>query len=350
MVQSLIMGVDIGHHSIKAVVLKPSAGKYTLFGYKEIRVTDDIFADNHAVVYQKIVKKLKELKKGLPLFSQKVVIAIPDNTVISKILQIDSELEANEREFAIHQAFSHQSPFAMEDVNLDFVPIIKQPSADGSLSKNNIAAYQVYATKREVVESRVLAVEKAGLKPVLAEVQSHALVRLWQLSSQKYAKADWLLVDIGHSQTTLCLDFVNKPPFYKQIAAGVASISIQARSESALPIKDDVDGLAEKIAKQIQLFISVNGPASLTGIWLTGGGANIEALQNALIQKTALMCDVLDPFSLFSHKPSFFNYKPSFFNYKSSQRHRCEVPVSTFATAAGLALSGINWLGGGHAV
>lgn len=342
MVQSLIMGVDIGHHSIKAVVLKPSTDKYTLLGYKEIRVTDDIFADNHAVVYQKIVKKLKELKKGLPLFSHKVVIAIPDNTVISKVLQIDSELEANEREFAIHQAFSHQSPFAMEEVNLDFVPIIKPSSLDGSASqnnsarKNNIAAYQVYATKREVVASRALAVEKAGLKPVLAEVQSHALVRLWQLYSQKYLKTDWLLVDIGHSQTTLCLDFVNKPPFYKLITAGVASISIQAESESAFQPKDDVDGLSEKIAKQIQLFISVNGPTSLTGIWLTGGGANIEALQQALIRKTGLMCGVLDPFSLFKHK--------------STQRHRCEVPVSTFATAAGLALRGINWLGRDHAV
>ncbi|WP_428776711.1 pilus assembly protein PilM, partial [Vibrio sp.] len=92
MVQSLVMGVDIGHHSIKAVVLKPAGSKYTLLGYKEIRVADDIFADNHALVYQKIVKKLKELKKGLPLFSRKVVVAIPDNTVISKVLQIDSEL------------------------------------------------------------------------------------------------------------------------------------------------------------------------------------------------------------------------------------------------------------------
>ncbi len=57
MVQSLVMGVDIGHHSIKAVVLKPAGSKYTLLGYKEIRVADDIFADNHALVYQKIVKK-----------------------------------------------------------------------------------------------------------------------------------------------------------------------------------------------------------------------------------------------------------------------------------------------------
>ncbi len=77
MVQSLVMGVDIGHHSIKAVVLKPEGSKYTLLGYKEIRIADDIFADNHALVYQKIVKKLKELKKGLPLLVEKLLLPSP---------------------------------------------------------------------------------------------------------------------------------------------------------------------------------------------------------------------------------------------------------------------------------
>ena len=335
MVQSLVMGVDIGHHSIKAVVLKPAGSKYTLLGYKEIRVADDIFADNHALVYQKIVKKLKELKKGLPLFSRKVVIAIPDNTVISKVLQIDSELEPNEREFAIHQAFSHQSPYLMEEVSLDFIPVIKHPTAEAKASKNNIAAYQVYATKRDVVESRAVALEKAGFKPILAEVQTHALVQLWQLFSKTYARTDWLLVDVGHTQTTLCLDFANKAPFYKQIAEGVSQVSTQSENENSAVIKDNVNELVDKIAKQIQLFISVNGATSLTGIWLTGGGASIDAIQSALIEKVDLMCGVLDPFSVFHDK--------------ASKRHRSELPAAAFATAAGLAARGINWLEVEHA-
>ncbi|EEX66316.1 type IV pilus biogenesis protein PilM [Vibrio metoecus] len=124
--KSLVTGIDIGHHSIKAVVLKPMGDTYALMGYEELLVTADIFTDNHTLDYQKIVKKLKELKKGLPLFSQKVAIAIPDNAVISKVLQIDSDLELREQEFAIYQAFSHQSPFPVEDLSLDFVKVAEK--------------------------------------------------------------------------------------------------------------------------------------------------------------------------------------------------------------------------------
>ncbi len=332
MVQSLVIGVDIGHHSIKAVVLKPAGYNYTLLGYQEICVTNDIFAENHSLVYQEIVKKLKQLKKALPQFSKKAVIAIPDNTVISKLLQIDSELEANERESAIYQAFSHQSPFPIEEVRLDFVPITPKSAEKENVSKNNLTAYQVYATKREVVESRTLPLEKAGFVPMLADVQSHSLVHLWQLFSQAYQRPDWMLVDIGLSQTSLCFDFLDKPFFYKQIQLGIEP-AIQGSTDALdLPQNNrkNCHELVDKIAKQIQLFTSVYGANTVSGIWLTGGGANIAAIQEALVDKTDLMCGILDPFSLFTDK--------------ASKRHSSQQLSSSFATAAGLALRGLRWL------
>ncbi|MFA0422916.1 pilus assembly protein PilM, partial [Vibrio sp. 10N.222.54.A1] len=84
---SLITGIDINHHSIKAVVLKPVGESYALVGYKELPISDDIFTANHTLEYQKTVKKLKELRKGLPFGCRNVAISVPDNTVISKVLQ-----------------------------------------------------------------------------------------------------------------------------------------------------------------------------------------------------------------------------------------------------------------------
>ncbi|APF61210.1 type IV pilus [Vibrio cholerae] len=177
--KSLVTGIDIGHHSIKAAVLKPMGDTYALVGYEELLVTADIFTDNHTLDYQKIVKKLKELKKGLPLFSHKVAIAIPDSAVISKVLQIDSDLEQRELEFAVYQAFSHQSPFPVEELSLDFVKVTEK-----SLARSSTTTFQVYATKKDVVDSRLHAVKKAGFEPVLMDVQVHSLLHLWQLASR----------------------------------------------------------------------------------------------------------------------------------------------------------------------
>jgi|GEM_PF-770908 len=333
MVQSSVMGVDIGHHSIKAVVLKPAGDTYTLLGYQEIVINGGIFTDNHRLDYQKIVKKLKELKKGLPRFSRKVVVAIPDSAVISKLLQIDSELETDEHEYAIHQAFSHQSPFPSEELYLDFVAINQASGNETAADKKRTLAFQVYATKREAVDTRTLAIEKAGLIPILADVQSHGLVHLWQRLSQRYQTDEWMLIDVGDSQTSLCLDLVNKAPFYKQVAMGGKHLT---QSDESQKVEEGglssaaVDDLAEKVSKQIQLFVSVYGTHRVKGLWLCGGGACSQHVADVLAKQCDLMCGVIDPFSVFYDK--------------ARQRHRCEQASASFATATGLALRGLNWM------
>ncbi|MCG3729571.1 type IV pilus assembly protein PilM [Vibrio cincinnatiensis] len=339
MSKSLVTGVDIGHHSIKAVVLKLSGETYSLVSYKEIVVTDDIFADNYTLDYQKIVKKLKELKKSLPLFSRKVSISVPDNAVISKVLQIESELDLAEQEFAIYQAFSHQSPLPIEELSLDFIKV-----SDKALGRNSSETYQVYATRREVVESRVSASEKAGLEPVLLDVQMHSLVRIWQHVSQIQQRTNWMLLDIGYSQSSLCLDFMDKAPFCKDIPLGTRWFNQTgqlegschaALQESSTGVQAFNQEFVERLARQIQLFTSVHGAQSLAGIWLSGGGAVIAGLAEAISERLALPCELFTPLSVFNHK--------------LSKRRRTLSEQQRFSTAAGLALRGIEWLESDHA-
>ncbi|ENM5812682.1 type IV pilus assembly protein PilM [Vibrio mimicus] len=335
--KTLVTGIDIGHHSIKAVVLKPMGDTYALMGYEELLVTADIFTDNHTLDYQKIVKKLKELKKGLPLFSHKVAIAIPDNAVISKVLQIDSDLERREQEFAIYQAFSHQSPFPVEDLSLDFVKV-----AEKNIARSSTSTFQVYATKKEVVESRLQASKKAGFEPILMDVQVHSLLHLWQLASRAYRRPDWMLIDIGHTQSSLCLDFAEKMPFYKDVPLGTRVLGAEPSSTPVLgdslmqnPTQRFVNEFVDKVARQIQLFTSVHGAQSLGGLWLSGGGATIAGLEEALHQRLSLPCEVLNPFSLFKTNVS--------------RRKRQVADGQRFSTAAGLALRGLAWLESEHA-
>ncbi|MGL4192457.1 MAG: type IV pilus assembly protein PilM [Vibrio sp.] len=335
--KSLVTGIDIGHHSIKAVVLKPMGDTYALVGYEELLVTADIFTDNYTLDYQKIVKKLKQLKKGLPLFSRKVALAIPDNAVISKSLPIDSDLEPREQEFAIYQAFAHQSPFPVEDLSFDFVEI-----ANSTVARSSTTTFQVYATRTEVVDSRLHVSKKAGFEPILIDVQVHSLLKLWQHASRAQRRADWMLIDIGYSQSTLCLDWPDKMPFYKDIALGTQLLEVEPRSEFTVnplalqdPTQRFIDELVDKTARQIQLFTSVYGAQHLSGLWLSGGGALMAGLTEALQQRLGLPCEVLDPFSLFT--------------IDVARRQRPVRDGARFSTAAGLALRGLAWLEGEHA-
>ncbi|MCG6342616.1 type IV pilus assembly protein PilM [Vibrio fluvialis] len=331
--KSLVTGVDIGHHSIKAVVLKPKGESYSLVGYQEIVVSEDIFADNHTLNYQKIVKKLKELKKGLPLFSRKVALAVPDNAVISKVLQIDSELDASEQEFAVYQAFSHQSPLPIEELSLDFVA-----TGEKTLGRSSSLTYQVYGTRREVIDNRLSAMSKAGFEPLLFDMQIHGLLNIWQWVSRAQQRTDWMLVDVGFSQTSLCIDFADKTPFYKDIPLGTRQLVAATSGGNAdltSPQAHFIQELVERLARQNQLFLSLQGHQPLAGIWLSGGGAATEGLAQAISERLALPCELFNPLAEFT--------------CRASLRRQPQVDLQRFSTAAGLALRGLNWLENGHA-
>ncbi len=321
----LITGIDIGHHSIKAVVLKAVGGTFVLAGYKELLVETEIFSDNHTFNYQEIVKKLKELRKGLPLFSRKVAICVPDGAVISKILQIDAALESREQEFAILQAFSQQSPFPVEELNIDYQKVETKGANTGATS-----TYQVYATKKEVVESRLIAVKKAGFTPILMDVQVHCLVNLWQLAANAQSRRNWLLVDVGYTQSAMCMDFANAAPFSKELPIGTRMC--ESEDVELQPQKTDqfISLFIDRLQRQMQLYSSVHSDFPIKGIWLTGGGAHTPILVDEIQRRLQIDCETLNPFSLLEHK-----------RFRKQPRQMENVH---YTTAVGLALRGINWL------
>ena len=79
-----VTGIDIGHNSLKAVVLTPNGDQFALLGYKEILLKEGIVAENNTINHQEIVKTLKQLKKELPFLATKVAVSVPDSSVISK--------------------------------------------------------------------------------------------------------------------------------------------------------------------------------------------------------------------------------------------------------------------------
>lgn len=328
--KSLVTGIDIGHHSIKAVVLKPYKGTFALVDYQELPIESGIFSDNHMLNYQKIVKKLKELRKSLPRFSHKVALSVPDSAVISKQLQIDRDLDGQEREFAIGDAFSHQTPFSAEELSLDFVPL------DTSSALADACTYQVYATRKDLIENRALVAEKAGYTPVLIDVQAHGLVQLWQRAAQTHQRQNWLLLDVGFSQSSLCIDFNHKAPLYKELPIGTQMIDELASNEGLRhqSIEQFIYTLIDKLKRQMQLITSMHDSA-IEGVWLCGGGAMLPLLADEVARRLTLPCELFNPLTLLE----------SSFHHSQAETLR----GYSYAVATGLAMRGIDWLESKHA-
>jgi type IV pilus assembly protein PilM len=332
----LVTGIDIGHNSLKAVVLKPNGNSYALLGYKEIILKEGIVAENNTINHQEIVKTLKEMKKDLPFRANRVAISVPDNAVISKKLQIEQSLEESEKEFAVVQAFSHQSPFPVEELSLDFVLVESDEQMRGTES------YQVFATRKDVVETRVEALQKSGLKTVLVDVHSQSLGHIWKLTTERYPdKSKYCLLDIGVLNSSFTMFTEQGELFHKEFVCGTRAASGLLHDN---PLSDDAQVMTEqfnrqvvdRVKRQMQLYTSINGSQDIKGIWLSGEGASTPMLAEELSSQLALECELLNPLGLFE--------------MKVSKRKRRAADWQHFTTAAGLAVRGIQWLGGHRAL
>lgn len=328
----IVTGIDIGHNSLKAVVLKPNGEQYAVLGYKEILLKEGIVAENNTINHQEIVNTLKLIKKELPFGARKVAISVPDNAVISKKLHIEQSIEENEVEYAVVQAFSHQSPFPVEELSLDFVRLNAEEGLRGAYS------YQVFATRKDVVESRVDALRKSGLKPVLVDVHSQSLGQIWKLAAERFPdKSKYGLLDIGAQSSSFTMFTEQGELFHKEFACGTGSIMASAQESLQLGEEQTKTNqfnrqMVERVKRQIQLYTSINGSQNIKGIWLSGDGAATPMLAAEISQQLALECELLNPLGLFE--------------MSVSKRKRQPADLHHFSTAAGLAVRGIQWLGG----
>ncbi|NVD05448.1 pilus assembly protein PilM [Vibrio sp. JPW-9-11-11] len=273
---SLVTGLDIGRHSIKAVVIKPSKDAFALVSYRTLPIETGILSDNHGLNYQKIVKKLKELRKSLPLFSRKVAFAITDNSVITKVIQIDSRFTGYERELAIEQTFLSQSAFAIEPVCFDFLPC-SEPNENGKRT------YRVFATKQTPLMELLTVIEQAGLKPVVADISGYALNHCWQLAQHSHSVESGLLIDLNGD--TCSLMFANQQ--------SVLYANTWAQD-------DTPQGLAQLYRKLQTLIqrLTVQHNLEIDVIWLCGSLANCPNRVSELRQWLAPEVKLFNPLTL----------------------------------------------------
>ena len=330
MIYPTITGLDIGHHSIKAVSARLKKGQLELIDSHEVLLPESAFLDVNTLHIEEVIPYLGHLKKGIKRNQKKVAFSIPDNSIMSKVIQVDSQLDEKETEFTVIHTFEQQTPFLAEELNIDFVAMEQK-----GVNSEQISMYQVFAAKKDLVESREGCLKRTGFLPVLAEVHSHALLTLWRQSiTQSPSKKNWMLIDIGHCQTTFCITSPNQHAYSKQVLFGASHQKSGIELSPLTPLNEEkytqfIALLAEHIHRQLTLYSSIHNH-KVDGVWLTGGGSMLPELSDLLSYELSLPTEQLNIMSLFHGTKR-----------REAQLNTLE---NQYALAAGLALRGVEWL------
>ncbi|MDD5724429.1 MAG: type IV pilus assembly protein PilM [Syntrophales bacterium] len=258
-----------------------------------------------------LVEKLRGLFKSSRYGGKNVITALSGHVVMIKKAGFRTMEEAELRDFIIDEAGEYLPFDDIRDVNFDF-HVCSQRDNDPSQMEVIIAA-----AKKEITESYAHAIEDAGSRVTVMDVDSFALEAAYEENYDFSTDDIVALVNIGASITNINIIRDEESVFTRNIMSGGDSITEILRKkldisfEEAEMIKLEGSGgsgdAGEKIlgylepifleiGRSFDYFSSTVSGSPISRILLSGGCAGITGI--AEVTKNILHCEVetFDPF------------------------------------------------------
>lgn len=313
---ALLIGVDIGSHSIKSVLLENTDAGYKLLQCAIDTLPKDAVNERDLQDIEAIGKVLSRLRKKFPKQYKQVSVAVSGSTVITKTIFMDASFSDDELASQIEIEADSLIPYPIEEVSLDFERM-GENAADPS--KVNIL---LSAARTESVESRVAALEIAGWSAKVVDVESYALSRAYDLCQQQVPEEcqDGLIgvVDIGANMTLMSvmksgeilytrdqsfggdvytkniINYYGKTPEEAELAKQNAELPEGYQFEVLAPFQTAV---VQQIRRAIQMFLTAHTEEKLDFIILSGGTALVEGIQQIIEDELGIACAIAEPIS-----------------------------------------------------
>lgn len=318
------LGINISDSSIK---LAQIGSKGTLRLLKKIRLPEGCVVNGEIIKEDEAVNTLRELVKEADkiknISTKEVVCSLPEKTTYLKNLKIQKTGSLKE------EIFSEISKFIPEDMEKLYVDwqVLNKPKDN---FENFEAEVIVGAGKKDIIEKTTRVIEKAGLLPILMDIESLAAARAL-IKNEKKQKAFYPLeknkaldskdekneytvgiLDIGSKESLFSvynknLKFSISMPFSDNNILKLISETLKINAKQAKKAKIQcgldqkkakgsvrkilspvVGKLARDIKEIEEYHINYNNGKKFDKILLAGGGASLLALDNAIKQAASI--------------------------------------------------------------
>ena len=340
-----IAGIDIGSSLIKLVELQYTSEGCILHSFAQVFLERGVIEAGLVKDHNALVKKIKELFKVSRCGAGNVVTALPGHVVMIKKAGFRKMEEEELRELIIDEAGEYMPFDDIRDVNFDF-HICSERGLDPDQMEVIIAA-----AKKDVTESYAYAIEGAGRRVAIMDVDSFALETAYEENYDFDAGDTIALVNIGASMTNINIVKGKESVFTRNILLGGNSITqaLQKKHdvsfEEAEMIKiessdehDNIQGgsinylkpIFLEIGRSFDYFSSTVSESDISRILVSGGCAGIPGIVDAMKKKFHCETEIFNPFKNIAYDKNVFS--PSYIK-----------DIGTIAAVGvGLALRGIE--------
>jgi len=312
---SLIVGIDIGSHAVKAVLLGQNDDGFSLEAIATEVMPRGAIIDREIQDIDAVGKVVAKVRKDITSSVKLAAAAVSGQTVITKVIYMDVNLSDQELASQIEIEADSLIPYPLDEVSLDFE---KLDINESDPSKVNVL---LSAARTESVEARVSALELGGFQTKVIDVESYAVSRAYdpilsQLPDDAKDKTV-AIVDVGAVMTLFSVTDAGAHIYSRdqlfggeQYTRSIVSYynytfeeAEQAKVNNDLPPNYTFEVLGpfhtvftQQIRRAIQMFLTSSGKSKIDYIIVSGGSANVEGLEALLTEELGIHTIIANPF------------------------------------------------------
>jgi len=308
-------GLDIGSHSIKAVQLSGSAEQPVFVTAGQVQTSPESSSEDTEKAIQSLASSIKTLCKEAQISTNKVVTALPESQVFTRVIELPTLNQAEVRN-AITWEAEQYVPIPLSEVRLDWQVLGKNKEGDK-------VEVLLVAAPNALIERTINILKAAGLSVFGLETEITAVVR--SLVQRNEDAPSTMVVSIGASTTDLSIVSVGRISFTRSIptgglalARGVAqelgfeidqateymktygldSSSLEGKVMQA--IKPIFDVIVNEIRRSLAYYSTKHADLPVKRIIVTGGTAKLPGIVVYLAESLGLEVQIGNPWERIS--------------------------------------------------
>ncbi len=328
------LGIDIATDAVKAVELLANGDSYDVVSIAETSLPKNLITDDEITDIEKLSKMITQVRKKIGS-TRVTVAAVSGNQAISKQVPMNLDLDDEAIAEKIESEAEALIPFPINEVRYDFESLGEHPKLPGQ------QRVLVTATRTVSVDTRVQALEGAGFKVSIMDVDNQAIARACNhLLPHTYpevltSKLPYIVLDISQFAMQAIV-IADGEVIFNRIQAGGLVPLLSALDENgeldhteilaklragdvdefpSLVIQDFLSDLWSQVSRSVQMYQSNATEKGFSAMLLTNSGAMLPMLAEAIADYVDYPVHVLNPFDHFilpnklshlqSHGPQF---------------------------------------------
>ena len=310
-----LLGLDISSSSVKLIELSRSGGRFKVEAYRVLPLPANAVVEKNVKDVALLADAIRRVVAAAKTKTRDAAVAVAGSAVITKVIDMPANLGDLGLENQIAAEADQYVPYPLDEVALDYE--VLGPSA----TNPDQVEIMLAACRRENVDMRVAALETAGLRPRVVDVEVFAVERAFRLIGEQFEDIGDQVVaiaDVGATMLTLSVLVDGKTLYTREQLFGGKQVTEeiqrryglsmeeagQAKRQGGLPedyeteiLQPFKEALVQQIQRSLQFFFSSSQYNYVDQLVLAGGVAAMTGLRREVEDKLGLPTTIANPFA-----------------------------------------------------